>query len=51
MIRTIFKAFFKVLLALGTVFAVVSILQYFEDSRDNYIEIYNSDDGFDCDCD
>ncbi len=48
MIKTIFKAFFKVLLALGAVFAVVSILQYFEEGRDDYIEIYNSDD---CDCD
>ncbi|MGD9560586.1 MAG: hypothetical protein AB7V55_08290 [Oscillospiraceae bacterium] len=41
MFKTIFRVLFKVLLALGAVFAVVSVLQYFEDQKNDYIEIYN----------
>ncbi|MDL2293653.1 hypothetical protein LJC60_03380 [Ruminococcaceae bacterium OttesenSCG-928-D13] len=46
MLRTIFKTFFKVLLALGAVFGVVALLQYLDDQKADYIEIYN-DDGLD----
>ena len=40
----IFKVFFKVLLALGAVFAAVAALQYFALQQSDYIEIYNDDD-------
>lgn len=43
-----FKVFFKVLLALGAVFGVVALLQYLQEQRSDYIEIYNDEyDGFD----
>lgn len=43
MFKLIFKVFFKVLLALGAVFAVFAALQYFANQQSDYIEIYNDD--------
>lgn len=43
MLRVIFKVLFKVLLALGAVFAAVAVLQYLDDQKADYIEIYNDD--------
>lgn len=48
MIRTAFKVFFKVLLALGAVFGALALLQYIDNNQSDYIEIYN-DDGLDGD--
>lgn len=43
-----FKILFKILLALGAVFAAVSLLMYLDEQRTDYIEIYNDEeDGFD----
>lgn len=42
------KVAFKVLLAIGAVFAAVFALQYFANQQSDYIEIYN-DDGMDGD--
>jgi hypothetical protein len=39
----IFNVLFKVLLALGAVFAALSLLRYFETQKSDYIEIYNED--------
>lgn len=41
-----FKVLFKVLLALGAVFAAVAAIQYYFNKQADYIEIYN-DDGLD----
>lgn len=38
------KVLFKVLLALGAVFAAVAALQYFAAKQADYIEVYNDDD-------
>lgn len=46
MIRAIFRVLFKVLLALGVVAAVAAVIQYLDEQKPDYIEIYN-DDGFD----
>ena len=39
------KVFFKVLLALGAVFAVFAALSYFDNQQSDYVEIYNDEDG------
>ncbi len=41
--KTAFKTFFKVLLALGVVFGLVAALRYMNEQRADYIEIYNDD--------
>lgn len=43
------KVFFKVLFALAAVFGIFALLQYLDDRKADYIEIYNDDedDGFD----
>lgn len=38
------KVLFKVLLALGAVFAVFSALMYLDSQKTDYIEIYNDDE-------
>lgn len=42
--KTVFGVLFKVLLALGAVFAVLALLRRFGEKQDDYIEIYNDDD-------
>lgn len=44
MFKTIFKVAFKIMLALGAVFAALAFLQYLDSRKNNYIEIYNEDD-------
>lgn len=41
--KTAFKTFFKVVLALGLVFGVVAALRYLNEQKTDYIEIYNDD--------
>ena len=47
MIKTFFKVFFKVLLAIGGVFVIVTVLRQLSDEHSDYIEIYNDQDEFD----
>ncbi len=44
MFKTVFSVFFKVLFALGVVFAALAALRYFSDQKGDYIEIYNDED-------
>lgn len=46
MFKAILKILLKLLVAAGAVFAVVALLQYFDNQQADYIEIYN-DDGLD----
>lgn len=47
MFKAIFKILFKLVLAAGAVFAVFSLLQYFNNQQSDYIEIYNDNDDMD----
>lgn len=47
MVKTMFKVFYKVLLAIGAVFAALLIIRCINDRRESYIEIYNDYDDFD----
>lgn len=44
MFKTMFKVFFKIMLALGAVFAALAFIRYLDGRRNDYIEIYNEDD-------
>ncbi len=46
MFRTLFKVVCRLALAVGAVFAVLTVLQHLDKKKADYVEIYN-DDGLD----